>query len=198
MKLWLRKAAVVLITIMTLGIYVPPAFLNADESKDDFTAKTNIKEDVSHSLAEAVPSEETSQESDDSNLVQSMANEAQAQTLDKLGPKISSQIDPAFLNAILFGVEEAVTTTVATIDESEYPYIGITDSPTDGWGEKIFDLYDVRTNKAIAKFHVRRDNRPLEGHWFNFHYHVKHDQFESHREIGEIYWGKNDPPKWMT
>ncbi|GAQ18247.1 protein YpjP [Oceanobacillus picturae] len=199
MKLWLRKAAVVLITIMTLGMYVPPAFLNADESKDDISAKTDIKEDISTSVAEAdSPLEEESQEDKSVSFVQSMTSDAKVQTMKKLGPKISSQIDPVFLDTILFGVEEAVTKTLATVDESDYPFIGITDQPTDGWGEKIFNLYDVRTDKALAKFHVRRDNRPMEGYWFNFHYHVSNDRFETHREIGEIFWSKNVPPKWMA
>ncbi|MFD2629837.1 YpjP family protein [Oceanobacillus kapialis] len=199
MKLWLRKAAVVLITIMTLGMYVPPAYLTADETKDDISAKTNIKEDISSSLIETEsPIEEGDEQSDGLSLAESLSEEAKAQTLKKLGPKISSKIDPTFLDAILTGVEESVTSTLATMAEEDFPYVGITDQPTDGWGEKIFNLYDVRTNKAFAKFHVRRDNRPMEGYWFNFHYHVKSDNFETHREIGEIYWDKNIPPKWMA
>src|SRR5690625_2926285 len=99
---------------------------------------------------------------------------------------------------ILPTMEEALQHILTDIGEEDATYIGITEQLSTGYGEKIFHVYDYRTKNDIARFHVRRDNRPLEGYWFNFHYHLYDDNFEKHYEIGEIYWDKNIPPKWMS
>src|SRR5699024_12744030 len=82
---------------------------------------------------------------------------------------------------------ENVITHMLTDMEDEAPYIGITEKPSTGYGERIFNIYDYRTQRDIARFDVRRDNRPQDGYWFNFHYHLGDDNFEKHYEIGEIY-----------
>lgn len=92
---------------------------------------------------------------------------------------------------------------IGVANQVDYPivnvkYIEIVENTNPGYGEKIFDLYDMRDGKALAKFHVRRENRPLDGYWFNFHYHEQLDNYETHHTIGEVYWSKNTPPKWMS
>lgn len=94
---------------------------------------------------------------------------------------------------ILPKIEEVVTDLLVNAGDEEVPYLEITEEPTAGYGEKIFNVYNQRTKEEIARFHVRRDKRPGEGYWFNFHYHLKDDQFVKHHQIGEVFWEKNTP-----
>ncbi|TQS74936.1 hypothetical protein DX933_09210 [Ornithinibacillus gellani] len=202
MKLWMRKFAVILITILTLGTYIPPSFIHtdADENKDA-VSKSNANEDVGNSTAVAAfaePIQETAAPLTYDDYVATLTEKAKAQAITKLGPKIMHQVEDEFMDVILPTMETVLQTVFADADEQEIPYYGITEHPTKGLGEKIFHVYDERTKLDIARFHVRRDNRPLEGYWFNFHYHLSADNFETHHEIGEIYWDKNIPPKWMA
>ncbi|WP_347862150.1 YpjP family protein [Salimicrobium sp. PL1-032A] len=84
------------------------------------------------------------------------------------------------------------------VDDGNVPMYEITEDPSAGYGERIFNLIHGETEEELARFHVRRDLRPGEGYWFNFHYHVKEDGYETHHPLGEIYWDKNTPPKWMS
>lgn len=204
MKLWMRKVTVVLVTIMTLGLYVPPIHINtnAEDNKETVSPEADVTNAVFTSVAEET--EEVETDSSDGEaltndyFVSVLTEKAKEQTITKLGPKIVSQVDDEFTTEILPNIEEVVHMILADSEEEDLPYYGITESPSRGLGERIFNLYDYRTNEDIARFHVRRDNRPQEGYWFNFHYHLNDDGFEEHHQIGEIYWDKNIPPKWMA
>ena len=63
---------------------------------------------------------------------------------------------------------------------------------------KIFHVYNRLTGEDLLRFHVRRDHPPQDGYWFNFHYHTAEDGFQSHHELGSIYWDRNTPPDWMS
>lgn len=198
MKVWLRKISVILIAIMTLGIYVPPAHLHteADEAKEAVDSPS--EEDSSDTISVAVPDVDRNSKFNETFFISQITSKAKEQTFTKLGTRIADQIDTDFKDDILPKIEESVSMILTEAGKDNLPYIGITECPSNGFGEKIFNVYDNRTGKDIARFHVRRDNRPWEGYWFNFHYHVSNDQFETHHEIGEIYWDKNIPPKWMS
>lgn len=204
MNLWFRKIAVVLITIMTLGIYVPPMHFNAeiDDSKDRVSSSEDINLEVQKIVSESVNSTPQSTTHEDElshdELIQMMTQKAREQAISKLGPKIIQGVDHEFTDIILPTIESVLQTILIENNEQELPYYGMTEHPTGGFGEKIFHVYDMRTEQDIVRFHVRRDNRPKEGYWFNFHYHLSEDNFEEHHEIGEIYWNKNIPPKWMS
>ncbi|UJL46313.1 YpjP family protein [Virgibacillus sp. NKC19-16] len=202
MKLWMRKIAVVLITIMTLGMYTPPAllttdaeenkeFTNADEGLTNGALKTEAVEEIDEELMSPEPL-------DEDYFIRTMTEQAKEQTLTKLGPRITNQVEDEFYSMILPKMEEVLETILGEAGEDALAYYGITEQPAAGDGERIFNIYDYSTQKDVAKFHVRRDNRPLEGYWFNFHYHLNDDKFAKHHEIGEIYWDKNMPPKWMA
>ncbi|MEH7388569.1 YpjP family protein, partial [Bacillus sp. JJ1521] len=74
----------------------------------------------------------------------------------------------------------------------------ISEQPSGGNGEKIFHIFDNTSGKDIVRFHVRKDHPPQDGYWFNFHYHTHHDGFQTHHALGDIYWNKNTPPKWLS
>lgn len=202
MKLWMRKIAVVLITIVTLGMYTPPALLTTDAEENEESANTN--EDMAGEPLETEEVDEIDkvleppQPRNEDYFIRSITEKAKEQTLTKLGPRIANQVEDDFSEMILPKMEEVLETILVEAGEDELAYYGITEQPTAGDGERIFNVHDYHTQKDIAKFHVRRDNRPMEGYWFNFHYHLSDDSFVAHREIGEIYWDKNMPPKWMA
>ncbi|MDC3417143.1 YpjP family protein [Aquibacillus salsiterrae] len=201
MKLWIRKAFVVIITFMTLGIYIPPTYLNAALEKDGLVSEKpsdnrHTMEDQVVVVEEAYSDVEELDETD--SIINTLTEQARMQAISKLGPRIVNQVEEDLLTMILPNIEEVIATIMENADEEERNYFAVSENPTPGYGEKIFHLYDVRTEKDIARFHVRRENRPGEGYWFNFHYHLEEDGFEEHRAIGEVFWDKNTPPKWMA
>lgn len=207
MKLWMKKISVVLITIMTLGMYIPPAYLtvNADSDDEAATKSSNMGEERLASESESEQQDLSLDESDepeeiDSNerLVHALSEQAKLQTISKLGPRIANQIEEELLTEIMPSIEDVLSMIIQNIDENDLVYYGISEEPSQGYGERIFHLYNYQTNQDVARFHVRRDLRPQEGYWFNFHYHMNNDDFETHYPLGEIYWDKNTPPKWMS
>lgn len=206
MKLWLRRISVAFITIMTLGLYIPPVSLTptAEENREEDIASDRHATEEHLSTVSKQSEEELSipiAEQDLSHsecFVHTLKEEAKDKTLMKLGPKIAERIEDEFTTDIFPYMEEALESILAANDDDDYTYYGITAGPTKGYGERIFNVYDYRINQEVAQFHVRRDNRPLEGYYFNFHYHINDDHFEEHHHIGDIYWDKNQPPKWMS
>jgi len=213
MKQWMKKVSAIFITVLTLGMYIPPAILstNAETDKDNLASKAdydkrNIEstEDVEKNGEMDVdihlpPVDKLDEPSltESETIIQAITEQAKTQSIDKLGPKIAHQIEDEFTMMILPEIEDVITHLLADM-EDDAPYIGITEKPSTGYGERIFNIYDYRTQRDIARFDVRRDNRPQDGYWFNFHYHLGDDNFEKHYEIGEIFWNKNTPPKWMS
>lgn len=205
MKQWAKKVFVTLVAVMTLGMYIPPVMItDAEEKKENITPSANKFDDAVAVSNEDLSANNTSvvlevnEEIHDDYFINGLAERAKEQTMKKLGPKIANQVDDEITTFILPHIEEVIHSLFNNIDEDEVFYYGITERPSDGYGEKIFNIYDYRTNQEIALFHVRRDNRPLDGYWFNFHYHLHTDNFEKHYQIGDIYWDKNIPPKWMS
>src|SRR5699024_8732952 len=129
----------------------------------------------------------TTYDVEEENVAATLMEKAIAQTSVKFGPKIENQLENEFQEVILPKMEETLTSIFTEAGEDRLPFYEITENPATGKDEKI-----------IAKFHVRRDFKPQEGYWFNFHYHLGKDQFETHYELGNIYWDKNMPPKWMA
>ncbi|AXI10863.1 hypothetical protein CUC15_18870 [Oceanobacillus zhaokaii] len=204
MKLWMRKIIVALVTVATLGIYVPTELLqvDADESKDSVASNTG--DSVSTSTAEVREEPgidswiNTNNLSNKAYYINSLTEKAKDLTITKFGPRIANQVEDDFTAFILPNIELALQSIMENADEDVSRYYAITEQPTKGYGEKIFHVYDHLNEQDIARFHVRRDNRPLDGYYFNFHYHLSKDGFKDHHEIGEIFWDKNTPPKWMA
>lgn len=210
MKRWMKKISAILITFLTLGMYIPPVILstNAETNKDNLASKSNYDdvymdqtEEINKSLEMDVdiqlPSVNEPPLNESETILGAITEQAKMQTVQKLGPRIINQIDTEFTTVILPIMEDVIENLLIDITD-DAPFIGITEQPTTGYGEKIFNIYDYRTQKDIARFDIRRDNRPQDGYWFNFHYHLSGDNFEKHYDIGDIFWNKNTPPKWMS
>ncbi|SFB30395.1 YpjP-like protein [Lentibacillus halodurans] len=203
MKLWMRKIFVALIAVITLGLYIPEfdADVEAEQSKEeidpnsDFHDKTGINDHHEMPILTADPFESYPEQSAVDPML-ALSEKATEQAMIKMGPRIAGKVEAEFRQDILPSMEEALHMIMQK--KTEVQYYSITEQPSDGFGERIFNIYDERTGKDIARFDVRRVKRPMEGYWFNFHYHVSSDGFDKHHEIGEIYWDKNIPPRWMT
>lgn len=199
MKLWMKKIAVALITIATLGMYTPTALLeiDADDNKNDFSSKADYNQETLTSTEQAIEDYNAAIYEEETDYLTQLQEQAKVQSLLKFGPRIADQVGNEFTTVIFPHMEAVIEDLFAEAGE-EAPYYGITENPAKGYGERIFNVTDLRTGDDLAKFHVRRDNRPLDGHYFNFHYHLSKDGFKEHHDLGDIYWDKNTPPKWMA
>nr|WP_249310338.1 YpjP family protein [Bacillus sp. FJAT-49736] len=135
---------------------------------------------------------------DRENIVHSMMAEAEKQSFEKFGEKIGPVIEDEFRQVIMPNIQRAIEMTVKEYPEERLEALAISEKPSGGIGEKIFHIYDANTNEDIIRFHVRRDHPPMDGYYFDFHYHVQFDNYQKHYALGTIYWDKNTPPKWMS
>ncbi len=196
MRKYMRKFIVVIITILTLGMYVPTTILYANTDQVDSSKKLNEDSFSNSDLQVDVTIEEESL--DDSWSVKDITNLAKLQTVKKLGPKIIYSVEEEQLQHILNHMELAIENLLKNINGKDLYYIGISEDVVSRNGEQIFTLYDIRSNEELARFDVSRIKRPKDGYWFSFHYHVATDNFTEHHLIGEMFYDKNTPPKWMT
>ncbi|MCM3766654.1 YpjP family protein [Neobacillus niacini] len=197
MKSWARKSLFVLISVLTFGLVTPTQLLNAVNAEGP--AERDVLE---------VPSSENGftqvheyleeSEFDREEFVREMITSAELQSYQKFGSKIKPVIENEFRDVILPKIEMAIAETAALFPENDLKNLAITEFPGAGVSEKIFHIKNRLTGKDILRFHVRRDNPPQAGYWFNFHYHTYHDEFQSHHDLGSIYWDKNTPPNWMS
>jgi hypothetical protein len=192
MPLWLRNSLVVLISIITFGLVSPAqaSELLSIEPKD--TDRTDIYENASIPADHLTTIHETQE-----SFVSRIMKEAEEQSFEKFGTRIGPVIEDEFREIILPNMEAAIATVSEQFPEEVLVNLEVTEVPGGGFSEKIFHIVNEQKSDII-RFHVRRDNPPQEGYWFNFHYHTYHDQFQTHYELGTIYWDKNTPPKWKS
>ena len=196
---WIRKSLVVFVSILTFGLVSPsPAtFFNNNNDNDkkpiDEREMPFARESVEE---EAVLTDSTEEYFTREAFISKMMKEAEEQSYLKFGPKIKPVIEDEFRLAVLPNMEKAINEVTSIFPEEELSYLTVTEIPSSGTSERIFHI--TREYEDIIRFHVRRDRPPQEGYYFNFHYHTYHDQFQTHYTLGEIYWNKNTPPKWMS
>ncbi|MGM0845422.1 MAG: YpjP family protein [Bacillota bacterium] len=195
MSNWMRKSFVVLISILTFGLVTPSqAFLNENDTLNKSSTKADSSIHSQTEVTEAVVEEEVDHEV----FVQKMLTEAENQAYIKFGSKIKPVIENEFQNVILPKIQVAIEEMTEHFPENELSHLTISEVPAYAKSEKIFHIYDERSGEDIIRFHVRRDHPPLDGYYFNFHYHTKLDNFQDHHSLGDIYWDKNIPPQWSS
>ncbi|MBM7703209.1 YpjP family protein [Metabacillus iocasae] len=200
MPKWFRRTLIVLITVFTFGLVTPPEYLYVDDAKADKHHKSGyIKENIPISTYEQyyeLPTEESKYENAESFVVFAM-EEAEKQSVEKFGTKIKPVIEDEFREIVLPEMEKVLASLAEEREESIHN-LEISEHPAAGYGEKIFHVYDRESGQDLIRFHVRRENPPKAGYWFNFHYHKADDNFQKHYDLGKIYWNRNMPPKWMS
>ncbi|XXM74256.1 YpjP family protein [Lysinibacillus sphaericus] len=193
MSTWLKKSFFVLISILTFGLVSPSqAFLNEEGHA---LAKTSGKPSSVESSEEEVHQEETVLTRED--FMDQMMEKAEENSYLKFGAKIKPSIEDEFRSVILPKMESAIELTASQYEE-DLSYLVISEVPHYAKTEKIFHIYDNRSGEDVIRFHVRKDHPPKDGYYFNFHYHTVHDDFQTHHDLGSIYWDKNTPPQWMS
>lgn len=201
LKKWIKKFFVTLVTVLTFGMVTPyqapvHAVQPVNRVDDDRAYESNqstVKETSPYDLmatADPVSVRE--------KFLYEAVQQGEQQALEKFGSKIGPVIEEEFQAVILPNIEQALKEVTEQFPEEDLTYLSLTEAPAGGFGEKIFHVFNEKTGQDIIRFHVRRDKRPGEGYWFNFHYHTYHDGFEKHHLLGEIYWDKNTPPKWKS
>lgn len=131
-------------------------------------------------------------------LAKQFVQRAKEQSYLKFGSSIEDRISPIFEGTVLDSLEEAITQSVNNLSVEEQQQLQVTNHPSSGRGEKILHVFSQKTGEDIIRFHVRRDQPPKQGHWFNFHYHIASDNYEHHYPLATIYWGKDVPPLWKA
>jgi hypothetical protein len=196
MPKWLRKSLVVMITVLSFGMVTPSQAAWFEELSQDSGLERDIVESKpqndDHHL-HSITNIPTREQFIDEILVQ-----AESYAYQKFGSKIKPVIEDEFKEVILPEIEKVIEEVTLKIPEQNLQYLNISEFPTGGLSERIFHIQNELNGEDIIRFHVRRDNPPQQGYWFNFHYHTYLDGFQNHHTIGSIYWNKNTPPKWMS
>ena len=197
MKNWsrfLKKTLVVGLSVLSFGMITPSQY-------QEWYEGTNAKDvkDKPYSLTDVTQPFEAVEVIDlQGEFLSYMVSQAESQSIEKFGPRIAPVIQDEFYSAVLPGMQTALEQFSAEYPNERLSDISISEKPSGGLGEKIFHLYDSESKKDLIRFHVRRENPPGEGHWFEFHYHTYKDDFTAHHSIARIYWSQNTPPKWLS
>lgn len=196
MKKWFYKTLAVTVAFLTFGIITPnheiwTSFEGLyDQEKSVIYQRSTNDVASSYQLDELIEQPESP--------IASILTNAKEQSYIKFGAKISPVIGEEFDTLIYPKMAEVIEKTLAQLDDETLQYLAISESPSGEYREKIFNIYNVENGKDIMRFHVRTENRPFEGHYYNFHYHLQEDEYITHYNLGEIYWSKNTPPKWLS
>ncbi|BAQ10993.1 hypothetical protein OXB_2522 [Bacillus sp. OxB-1] len=200
MEKWLQKTLVVAVALLTFGAISPSHELwtNLQEKEETNpglhpgTPPDDFQVGVAERDFEPMPMEEPS------SIEDTLISSAKELSYMKFGSKIGPVIQDEFDEVIFPKIEEAIQMTLANSDDVHKRRLAISERPAGNYSEKIFHVFDMDARKDLIRFHVRTEKRPLEGYYFNFHYHIAHDGFNAHHTIGDIYWSKNTPPKWLS
>jgi hypothetical protein len=197
MNKWIRKSFVVLVSLLTFGLITPTQLIN-NVNAEKPTERDTIEAALLRGYAQENSFFETEEVVDKEKFLEELIKQAELQSYQKFGTRIKPVIENEFREIIMPNIEKALQETAAQFPTEDLLNLAITETPGKGQSEKIFHIKNSEKNMDVLRFHVRRDNPPQAGYWFNFHYHTYHDRFQSHHELGSIYWDKNTPPKWMS
>ncbi|WP_042473277.1 YpjP family protein [Bacillus ndiopicus] len=195
MKKWMQKFLVVSVALLTFGVINPNHEIW--NNFEDELKPNRLQEPSANDISSAIQLDTLLYE-ENISIAQSLKGAAKTQSYIKFGPRIAEKIGDEFETRIFPKMEEAIDMTLARLDDDKIPYLTITENPSGDYAERIFNIREQGEKVDLIRFHVRTENRPNEGYYYNFHYHTKEDSFVAHYNLGEIYWSKNTPPKWLA
>ncbi|MCG7345266.1 YpjP family protein [Sporosarcina sp. ACRSL] len=200
MKKYFQNFIIALVAVLTLGVISPNHEIwTTRQPKDDTRATdfpTSSKHDLQLGLEDSIFEREPIEQS--ISIEDSLLQPAKELAYLKFGSKIGPVIQNEFDEVIFPKIEEVIQDTVASSGGLENRMLSITEYPSGHYAEKMFHITDTEVNKDLIRFHVRTEKRPLDGYFYNFHYHSAEDGFTAHHSLGDIYWSKNTPPKWLS
>lgn len=185
MKAWLQRLLITSVAVLTLGIITP-----SHEVWQNFQDKEEPNE-AGSKTADMQYSLQLEEQPDSGHL----ASQAKLLSYEKFGARIGPVIQNEFDTEIFPRIEAVIDMTV---HNAENRRLAITEQPSGQYAEKIFHVHDQTAGKDLIRFHVRTEKRPQDGYFYNFHYHTAEDNFAAHHTLGDIYWSKNTPPKWLS
>lgn len=198
MKKWMQKSLMIAVAFLTLGLITPaheiwdhldqPKPKNSEVGSNTLTQTIELVSTPEH--LEVIP------ETIDTRSTLLMA--AKEQSYIKFGMRIAPKISDEFDQYIYPKMQEAIDMTLARLDDGTAKSLVVSEKPSGDYAEKIFNIYNVANGQDMIRFHVRTENRPFDGYYYNFHYHTADDEFVTHYDLGEIYWSKDTPPKWLS
>lgn len=202
MKKWLQKLLVIAVALLTFGLITPEHEIwdALNQGQPSNNQNSEYKEIVSSNHEEQLETPISTEfiGSDREQHIQSILSTAKEQSYIKFGSRIAPVIGNDFDQHILPKLEQAIEQTLATVDDEAIRYLKITEKPSGDYAERIFNISNGISGNDLLRVHVRTENRPKEGYYYNFHYHTYADEFFAHHHLGDIYWSKNTPPKWLS
>ena len=192
MKNWIQKTLVLTVALLTFGVISPDHVIWENLLEEKVNQKSISSQNTPHTYAVEWFDEESS------TFIDNAIVQAKEQSLLKFGSRIGPIITNEFDDVIFPKIQEAIEMTLIGMDNDSLKRLAISENPSGDHSEKIFHIYESETGSDIIRFHVRTDRRPQDGYFFNFHYHSFEDQFLKHYSLGDIYWSKNTPPKWLS
>lgn len=191
LKEWIKKSIIITVALLTFGL-ISPDHLIWEHLLDNKNPEKSFHSNVNNIDYEQVEIDEGLA------LTDSISTAAREQSYIKFGERIGPVIQNEFDEIIFPRIQEVIDTTVAKMAQDKVINLAITEQPSGEYHEKIFNIYNNETRKDLIRFHVRTDKKPQDGYYFNFHYHLAEDKYSKHYALGEIYWSKNTPPKWLS
>lgn len=191
MKKWFQKTIIITVALLTFGL-ISPNHLIWEQLLDNKGPMKSISSDANASEFKQVSILDTPDPSESITIA------AREQAYIKFGNRIGPVIQDEFDDVIFPKIQEAIDATIAKVDDDKVANLSITEQPSGEYYEKIFHIYNEDTKRDLIRFHVRTDKKPQDGYFFNFHYHLADDKFTKHYTLGEIFWSKNTPPKWLS
>ncbi|MGR6896922.1 YpjP family protein [Rummeliibacillus sp. BSL5] len=189
----LQKLLVSTVAVLTLGVITSNHSIWENLLEHGEGHKTPYTKDVSKEyIQHAQP--EVDQFTMSGQLIDQAKEQSYLKFGNRIGPKISNEFD----HIIFPKIEEAIHMTVDHLNVNEMRDLAMTEKPSGDYSEKIFHIYQASSGQDMIRFHVRTERRPVDGYYYNFHYHTYKDKFASHNNLGEIYWSKDTPPKWLS
>lgn len=192
---WLQKLLIGLVAFLTFGLITPTHDIWSSLQNKDHTRQIGPSveaEDYYIGLSESEEDEKSE------SLEEAFIVRAQELAYEKFGTKIGPVIASEFDEVIFPKMNEVLLQTLNETNESVKNQLAMSEKPAGNYSEKIFNVYDEQNKKDLIRFHVRTDKRPQDGYYFNFHYHMADDDYIKHYTIGDIYWSKDTPPKWLS
>jgi hypothetical protein len=192
MKNWIQKTLVITVALLTFGVISPNHVIWENLLDEKTNSKSISSQNTPHTYAVDWADEHPS------TFIEDAVTQAKEQSLLKFGTRIGPVISDEFDEVIFPKIQEAIEMTLVGMDNRTLKSLEISQNPSGEHSEKIFHIFDTETRSDIIRFHVRTDRKPQEGYFFNFHYHTVEDKFAKHYSLGDIYWSKNTPPKWLS
>lgn len=191
MRKWIQKFLVSSVAVVTLGVITPSHTIWNNILDNHASAKTQNIEQADSNYSQTIYTFEEVKKVD-------LIAEAKEQAYQKFGSRIGPKIKEDFEEVIFPKMQQAIDETIEQQDDQKANQLAITENPSGNYSEKIFNIYNMKTGEDIIRFHVRTENRPQIGYYYNFHYHTNADKFVTHHDLGDVYWSKNTPPKWLS